>query len=94
MKVYLCEKPSQAKDLASVIGADGRGDGFIKCRGGDIVTWAFGHLAEQFMPDDYDEAFKKWEMDTLPIIPKPWKMKIKKSGAKQFKVIKSLIGKF
>jgi len=93
MKVYLCEKPSQAKDLASVIGADGRGDGFIKCRGGDIVTWAFGHLAEQFMPDDYDDAFKKWEMDTLPIIPKPWKMKIKKSGAKQFKVIKSLIGK-
>lgn len=45
------------------------------------------------MPDDYDEAFKRWEIEPLPIVPKPWKMKVKKSGAKQFKVIKGLLGK-
>lgn len=93
MKLYLCEKPSQAKDLAAVLGTQKRGDGFIQCQGDQIVTWAFGHLAEQFMPDDYDEAFKRWEIEPLPIVPKPWKMKVKKSGAKQFKVIKGLLGK-
>lgn len=93
MKLYLCEKPSQAKDLANVLGIQKRADGFIECKGGQTVTWAFGHLAEQFMPDDYDESLKRWELEPLPIIPKPWKMKVKKSGAKQFKVIKGLISK-
>ncbi|MBU2952221.1 DNA topoisomerase III [Marinobacter sp. F3R08] len=93
MKLYLCEKPSQAKDLATVLGIVKRSDGYIECSNNQAVTWAFGHLAEQFMPDDYDESLKRWELDPLPIIPKPWKMKIKKSGAKQFKVIKGLIAK-
>lgn len=92
MKLYLCEKPSQASDLASVLGIQGRKDGHIVCRNNQAVTWAFGHLAEQYMPDDYDESLKRWELEPLPIIPNPWKMRIKKSGAKQFKIIKQLLG--
>lgn len=93
MKLYLCEKPSQAKDLATVLGVLRRGEGCIECKGDQVVTWAFGHLAEQFMPDDYDESLKRWDLEPLPIIPKPWKMKIKKTGAKQFKIIKGLLHK-
>lgn len=91
MELYLCEKPSQASDLASVLGIVKRDNGFITCRNDRVVTWAFGHLAEQFMPDDYDEGLKRWDLKPLPIVPDPWKLKIKKSGAKQFKVIKSLM---
>src|SRR5690606_25903148 len=93
MKVYLCEKPSQAKDLASVLGASTRADGYISGGSGVAVTWAYGHLIEQYMPDDYDPAYKSWNPDLLPIIPEQWKSNVKKSGAKQYKVIQGLIGK-
>ena len=60
-RVYICEKPSQARDLAQVLGFSRRGDGFID--GGDqVVTWALGHLLEMKPPEAYDERFKKlWE---------------------------------
>ncbi|QCF28127.1 DNA topoisomerase III [Hydrocarboniclastica marina] len=93
MNVYLCEKPSQAKDLAAVLGIGNRKDGFFTDGGQNVVTWAFGHLLEQFMPDDYDPALKAWKIESLPIIPGTWKSKVKKSGAKQYKVIQQLINK-
>lgn len=93
MELYLCEKPSQGRDLASVLGIVKSENGYITCRNDKVVTWAVGHLAEQFMPDDYDENLKRWDLNPLPIIPDPWKLKIKKSGAKQFNVIKGLFKK-
>nr|MDN1480847.1 hypothetical protein [Escherichia coli] len=52
MRLYLCEKPSQAADIARVLGAARRGDGAIE--GKDfVVTWAFGHLLEQAPPEAY-----------------------------------------
>lgn len=93
MQLYICEKPSQGKDLAHVLGISQRGNGFYHDGGQRVVTWAFGHLLELDMPDDYDPALKRWSMETLPIVPDAWKYHVKKSGAKQFKVIKELLAK-
>ncbi|QTP58152.1 DNA topoisomerase III [Billgrantia antri] len=91
MRVFLCEKPSQARDIARVIGAGQRSEGFLKGEG-CVVTWGFGHLLEQAPPEQYDPALKRWSMEALPILPSTWKMEIKKSGRKQFGVVKKLLG--
>lgn len=89
-RLFICEKPSQARDIGKVLGASRKGDG---CLHGDgvIVTWAFGHLLEQAPPEAYDPALKRWSLDTLPIKPTHWKNTIRKDSAKQFKVIKALL---
>ena len=90
MKLYICEKPSQARDIAKVLNANKKGDGFFE--GNDsIITWAFGHLLEQAQPDQYDEKFKQWRMEDLPIIPRNWIMNAKKDAKKQYNVIKKLV---
>lgn len=93
MDLYLCEKPSQAKDLAGVMGIKSREDGYLHDGGSRIITWAYGHLLEQFMPDDYDEADKAWRLDRLPIVPQSWRYKAKNKAAKQLKVIQQLVKK-
>lgn len=92
MQLYLCEKPSQARDISRVLGLRQKGDG---CLMGDdkIVTWCFGHLLEMASPDAYDEAFKRWAFDTLPIVPNSWKLDVKKDARKQFKIIQQLLKK-
>lgn len=90
MELYICEKPSQAKDLARVLGISGRGDGCIR-DGNRAVTWAYGHLLELYMPQEYDEKFKSWDMSLLPIMPEQWQYKVKPSAKKQFNIIKALV---
>lgn len=90
MELYICEKPSQARDLAEVLGVSGRGDGHLKS-GNTVITWAFGHLLEMLMPDDYDEKYKRWSLDTLPIAPDAWKNRVSKDKFKQYKVIEELV---
>jgi len=93
MKVlYLCEKPSQAKDIANVLGANQRNDGYFE-GGNNLVTWCFGHLLEMASPEDYNSAFKKWRIDDLPIIPDQWVWNVRKDAKKQFVIIKSLFSK-
>lgn len=91
MQLYLCEKPSQAKDIARVLGISQRGQGCIT--GGNItVTWAIGHLLETAAPETYGEQFgRPWRTDVLPIIPDRWQMTVKKDTADQFNVIKKLL---
>lgn len=91
MRLFLCEKPSQARDIARVIGAGQRSEGFLKGEG-CVVTWGFGHLLEQAPPEQYDPALKRWSLEMLPILPSTWKLEIKKSGRKQFGVVKKLLG--
>ncbi|MDR5904492.1 DNA topoisomerase III [Franzmannia qiaohouensis] len=91
MRLFLCEKPSQARDIARVIGAGQRSEGFLKGEG-CVVTWGFGHLLEQAPPEQYDPALKRWSLEALPILPSTWKVEIKKSGRKQFGVVKKLLG--
>ena len=91
MRLFLCEKPSQAKDIAAVLGASRRGDG---CWVGPnaTVTWCIGHLLETAPPDAYDERYKRWVLADLPIIPEKWKMRVKPKTASQFKAVKRLLG--
>lgn len=90
MKLFLCEKPSQAKDIANVLGAKKRNDGFI-AGNNFIVTWAFGHILEQAPPDAYDEKYVSWDLATLPILPSKWQLTVKKEAKHQFEVIKKLL---
>ena len=64
MRLYLCEKPSQGKDIAAVLGAKTRGDGCLKGPG-VAVTWGIGHLLETAAPDAYGDHLKNWSLDTL-----------------------------
>jgi DNA topoisomerase-3 len=88
--LYVCEKPSQARDIAKVLGAGGREDGYLQ-GGGVTVTWCFGHLLEQAEPEAYGAQYKRWSLEALPILPDEWKLDVKKSGAKQFRVIERLL---
>ncbi|MGV6989206.1 DNA topoisomerase III [Testudinibacter sp. P80/BLE/0925] len=94
MKLFLCEKPSQGRDIGKFIGAIQRGDGLLASADKQtIVTWGIGHLMEQADPHDYDEAYKRWSIDDLPIVPAQWQMKIKPDTAKQCKIVLGLIKK-
>ena len=91
MRLFLCEKPSQAKDIAAALGASRRGDG---CWVGPnaTVTWCIGHLLETAPPDAYDERYKRWVLADLPIVPQQWKMRVKPKTASQYKAVKRLLG--
>ncbi len=90
MRLFLCEKPSQGRDIAKVLGANRRGDGCLI--GTDsTVTWCIGHLLETAPPEAYGIQHKNWSLDHLPIIPAQWRVEVKPKTAAQFKVIKRLL---
>ncbi len=94
MKLYLCEKPSQARDIAAVLGDGSRittREGSHRIAPDIAVTWCIGHLYELASPEDYDPALKDWRMETLPMIPSAWKLKPRKQGASQIRAIRSLL---
>ncbi|MCM2462522.1 DNA topoisomerase III [Pseudomonas sp. CG7] len=91
MQLYLCEKPSQAKDIAAVLGATRRGDG-CWLGPGITVTWCIGPLLEPAPPDAYDARYKRWVLAVLPIVPAQWKMSVKPKSASQYKAVKRLLG--
>jgi DNA topoisomerase III len=88
--LYLCEKPSQAKDLAPFVGARNRDNGYFS-GDGVVVTWGFGHLLGQADPDIYDPALKSWRLETLPFIPKQWIMVPNPKSKPQFELILKLL---
>ena len=92
MRVYLCEKPSQGKDIARVLGAVQRGNG---CYSGAsvVVTWCIGHLVEAVPPEGYGEQYKRWAIEQLPILPRSWRVEPKAATAAQFKVVQQLVAK-
>ena len=94
MKLCITEKPSVGKDIAAILGANIRRDGYYE---GEeyCVTWTFGHLCTLKEPDDYSPAWKRWSLGSLPMIPDRFGIKlIDDSGIKrQFEVIKNLIGR-
>ncbi len=90
MKLVIAEKPSVAMSIAGVIGANDRNDGY--CKGnGYIVTWCLGHLVESAAPEDYDSTLKKWSLDTLPILPMQYKLRISSATKSQFDIVKELM---
>ena len=92
MRVYLCEKPSQGKDIARVLGAGQRGKGYYS-GAGVIVTWCIGHLVEAVPPEGYGEQYKRWAIEQLPILPQRWRVEPKAATAAQFKVVQQLVAK-
>lgn len=92
MQLVIAEKPSVGKAIANVLGANKSNDGYVEGNG-YIVSWCVGHLVELFAPNEYDEKYKKWSFETLPIIPAEYRFKISASTAKQYKVIKDLMNR-
>ncbi|RAJ87947.1 DNA topoisomerase-3 [Chitinophaga dinghuensis] len=92
MKVCIAEKPSVARDIATVIGAKQRKDGYYEGNGFQ-VTWTFGHFCTLKEPHDYYDQWKYWRLEDLPMIPPSFGIKlIENSGVeKQFKIIEQLV---
>lgn len=91
MKVCIAEKPSVARDIARILGANKSCDGYMEGNGYQ-VTWTFGHLCELKEPNDYSENWKHWSLAALPMIPPRFGIKlIEDEGIKkQFAVIEKL----
>lgn len=94
MKLCIAEKPSVAGEIAKVIGANLRRDGYYEGNN-YCVTWTFGHLCELKEPHDYLPQWRNWSMFDLPLLPQKFGIKLKKDRGieKQFKTIKSLVEK-
>lgn len=92
MKVCIAEKPSVAKDIAEILGAKQRNDGYFEGNGYQ-VTWTFGHLCTLKEPQDYNEKWKYWKLEDLPIVPANFGIKlIQNQGVeKQFNTIARLV---
>ena len=91
-RIFVAEKHDVAAAIAAALGGSVKKDGYYEC-GNDGVTWCSGHMLELCSPEDYDERFKSWSLDHLPIINIPWKYKVIPGRGKQLKVIKSLLEK-
>ncbi|MBE5777224.1 MAG: DNA topoisomerase III [Clostridiales bacterium] len=87
MKLVVAEKPSVGRDIARVLDCRERGEGFVK-NDQYVITWAVGHLVSLCEPDEMDENYKKWRMETLPMLPEHIPTKVLPKTKKQFTVIK------
>ena len=92
MKLIISEKPSQAFAYAKALGVKGKKDGYMESNE-FIITWCVGHLITLSDPSVYDEKYKKWNYDDLPILPPNFKYQISKDKEKQFKVVKWLMNR-
>jgi DNA topoisomerase III len=86
--VVIAEKPSVARDLARVLNCHKKGNGFLE---GDkyIITWALGHLVTLADPEVYDDKYKTWKIEDLPMLPNELKLVVIKQTSKQFHAVKS-----
>lgn len=90
MELVIAEKPSVAQSIAAVLGATQRKDGYLE--GNDyLVSWCVGHLVELVQPESYEEAWKKWNYDNLPIIPQEWQHEVKSDTKAQYQILKKLM---
>ena len=90
MELVIAEKPSVAQSIAAVLGATQRKDGYLE--GNDyLVSWCVGHLVELVQPESYEEAWKKWSYESLPIIPQEWQHEVKSDTKAQYQILKKLM---
>lgn len=90
--VVIAEKPSVARDIANVLKCTKKGNGFIE---GDkyIVTWALGHLVTLADPEAYDQKYKSWNLEDLPMLPERMKLVVIKQTGKQFNAVKAQLNR-
>ena len=86
--LVIAEKPSVARDIARVLGANQKNGGVLEGKK-YVVTWALGHLVTLADPEAYDKKYEKWEMSTLPMLPKDMKLVVIRQTGKQFSVVKA-----
>ena len=87
----LAEKPSVARDIAHVLGATSRGDGYLHGNG-YVVTWALGHLAALAQPHEINPEWRHWRRDLLPILPKRWPLIVYEKTKDQFEIVRKILG--
>ncbi|WP_026714869.1 type IA DNA topoisomerase [Flavobacterium daejeonense] len=94
MKVCIAEKPSVAREIAAVLGANTKRDGYYEGNG-YIVTYTFGHLCTLKEPNDYRPYWKSWDLNNLPMLPEKFETKVVQNSGiqKQFNIVKSLFDK-
>ncbi len=92
MKLYIAEKPSLGRAIAAALPKPQKNhQGYIALANGDVVSWCIGHILEQANPENYDPAFKKWQMAHLPIVPEQWQLKPKAQTRAQLTVLRKLV---
>ena len=91
-KLIIAEKPSVAKSIASALGASSRADGFYE-GSGLLVSWCVGHLVSPMDAGGYDERFKKWRYDDLPILPEPFRYVLAPGKEDAFENLRALMNR-
>ncbi len=86
----VAEKPSVARDIAKVVGAHQRGNGY-QHGNGYIVTWAVGHLVALAQPHEINPEWRRWRRDTLPMLPEAWPLVVYEQSRDQFDVVKKIL---
>jgi len=92
VKLVIAEKPSVARTIAEVIGATNKKNGYLE-GDGYIVSWCIGHLLELVEADVYQEKWKKWSYESLPIIPEKWQHTVKENTKAQYVILASLMNR-
>ncbi|MBR5675685.1 MAG: DNA topoisomerase 3 [Neisseriaceae bacterium] len=96
MKLFLCEKPSQAQDIGSVVfGGNAnsyRKQGYLQ-KGDIAISWAYGHILTDAAPEKYGKEFEKWDLAPLPLIPQKWIKEVPEKTAGQLRIISNLLKK-
>lgn len=95
MKLFITEKPSVAREYATVLGISNKAEGYISGHSAYlnddiIITWCVGHLISMSYPEKYDENLKLWSLDTIPFLPAKYKYEVIPDVKKQFKIVKDL----
>lgn len=92
LKLYIAEKPSLGRAIAAALPKPHKSQkGYIELGNGDVVSWCIGHILEQADPEVYNDDFKKWRMDHLPIIPEQWQLTPKAQTRSQLTVLRKLV---
>src|SRR5947209_10887994 len=86
----LAEKPSVARDIARVLGAGSKGDGYLHGNG-YVVTWAIGHLVALPQPHEIRPEWKQWRRDLLPMLPHDWPLVVYEKTKDQFEVVRKIL---
>ena len=92
MNLVIAEKPSVARSIATVIGADEKQNGYWQ-GGGYLVSWCIGHLVSFAEAGRYDEKYCKWKYEDLPILPQPWQFIVPDEKKQQFEVLRALLNR-
>lgn len=92
-RLFIAEKPSVAREFAKILKVDAkRGNGYLESED-TIVTWCVGHLVTMSYPEVYDEALKKWDMNTLPFLPEKFLYEVIPSVKDQFNIVAGLLNR-